>query len=59
MSPWERKLQMVGEHQFDSLLKQATVFEGEYCNLLAGCTSHTSLGESKDKLLELLSFAAC
>jgi len=50
---------MVGEHQFDSLLKQAAELEGQYCKLLAGCTGHTSLTENKHKLLELLSSAAC
>lgn len=59
MLPWERKLQMVGEHQFESLLKQAGELEGQYCKLLAGCTSHTSLVDNKHKLLELLSSAAC
>ena len=57
--PWERKLQMVGEHQFESLLKQGGELEGQYCKLLAGCTSHSSLADNKHKLLELLSSAAC
>lgn len=57
--PWERKLQMVGEHQFESLLKQAGELEGQHCKLLAGCTSHSSLADNKHKLLELLSSAAC
>lgn len=59
MLPWERKLQMVGEHQFESLLKQAVELEGQYCKLVASCTGHTSLAENKHKLLELLSSAAC
>ena len=59
MLPWERRLQMVGEHQFESLLKQGVELEGQYCKLLAGSTSHTSLADNKHKLLELLSSAAC
>ena len=50
---------MVGEHQFESLSKQAVELEGQYCKLLAGFTSHTSLADNKHKLLELLSSAAC
>ena len=57
MLPWERRLQMVGEHQFESLLKQGVELEGQYCKLL-GCTSHTFLADNKHKLLELLSSAA-
>ena len=59
MLPWERRLQMVGEHQFESLLKQAVELEGQYCEMLAGCTTHTSLTDNKHKLLEFLSSAAC